>query len=53
MKQRISGRVEGDKYVVRAPDGVPTMECSIDVARTLPALKAAIKRNGWEAVPEE
>lgn len=52
MKQRIEGRVSGSTYVVTAPDGGVMKQIPLDEARRDPKLKAAIERNGWQAIPE-
>lgn len=48
MKQRITGRVNGSNYEVVSPDGnvkvIPLTEADTK-------LRAAIERNGWEALP--
>jgi hypothetical protein len=49
MKQRITGRVNGSNYEIVSPSG--------DVMKAIPLseadskLRAAIERNGWEALP--
>ena len=52
-KQRILGRVNGDNYEIVHPDGGVVSEVPLKDARTDTKLAAAIKRNGWEPVPEE
>jgi hypothetical protein len=52
-KQRILGRVQGDMYQVVHPDGGIVSETPLKDAREDSKLAAAIKRNGWEAIPEE
>lgn len=47
---RTEGRVEDGRYVVRH-DGV-LRTWALDEARQDRKLLAAIKRNGWEAVPD-
>jgi hypothetical protein len=52
MKQRREGRVNGGNYEVVEHDGSVISQVSLDVARNDTKLAAAIKRNGWEAIPE-
>lgn len=52
MKQRIEGRVIGNRYQVHAADGGVMLDKALDEARGDTALAAAIKRNGWQAIPE-
>jgi hypothetical protein len=47
---RIEGRVDGDHYVI-AHAGVMKRITLVE-ARQDQKLLAAIKRNGWEAIPE-
>lgn len=53
MKQRIQGRVSGGNYQIVHPDGGVASETPLKDARNDTKLAAAIKRNGWEAIPEE
>jgi hypothetical protein len=52
VKQRQTGSVNGDNYEIRAPDGGLIWQRSLAEARSDTKLAAAIKRNGWEAIPE-
>lgn len=53
MKEgRLEGCVKHSQYVIRGPQGV-LKEISLDEARQDRKLAAAIKRNGWEAIPGE
>lgn len=49
MKKRITGRVNGSNYEVVSPDGDVMKAIPLSEADT--KLEAAIKRNGWEALP--
>jgi hypothetical protein len=51
-KQRIQGRVVGDQYEVFGVDGAMLSRTPLTEARSDTRLAAAIKRNGWEAIPE-
>lgn len=53
MKQRITGRVNGGSYEILATDGGVMQVFTLEQARTDTKLAAAIKRNGWPAIPEE
>lgn len=53
MKQRITGRVNGGNYEVVYPDGSVMKTAALSEARQDEKLRAAIQRNGWEALPEE
>jgi hypothetical protein len=48
VKQRITGRVNGDKYEVVSPSGDVLKEILLSEADS--KLRAAIERNGWEAI---
>lgn len=48
---RIEGRVEHSNYVIRGPEGV-MKQIPLSEAREDKKLAAAIKRNGWEAIPD-
>jgi hypothetical protein len=52
MKSRIVGRVKGQEYQVVQGDAVIS-SYPLSEARTDSKLAAAIKRNGWDAIPEE
>lgn len=52
-KQRITGRVQGGNYKIVHPDGSVMSQTPLSAARTDAKLAAAIKRNGWDAVPVE
>jgi hypothetical protein len=52
MKQRQTGRVNGDHYEVLSPDGGLVWQRPLAEARGDTQLAAAIKRNGWEELPE-
>lgn len=52
MKQRIAGKVEGGEYVVRGLRGEVIKSTPLAEARSDPKHQAAIKRNGWEAIPD-
>lgn len=47
----IRGQVRHSQYVITGPRGV-MKEIPLDQARGDPKLAAAIKRNGWEAIPD-
>jgi hypothetical protein len=49
MKQRITGRVNGSNYEVVSPAG--DVMKSIPLSEADSKLRAAIERNGWEALP--
>lgn len=52
MKEgRIEGRVEGGQYVIRGATGV-IKQMTLDEARRDTKLAGAIRRNGWEGVPD-
>lgn len=53
MKQRIEGRVIGERYQVHGADGAAMLDLALADARKDKKLAAAIERNGWEAIPEE
>lgn len=53
MKMRIEGRVVGGRYKVHDADGGVLTDVTLDEARADSRLAAAIKRNGWEAIPNE
>lgn len=53
MKQRIEGRVRNSMYEIVAPDGGVTKQIPLTEARGDRKLAAAIKRNGWESIPNE
>ena len=53
MKARIEGRVQGVSYLITAPDGGVMREIPLSEARADRKLKAAIARNGWEAIPDD
>lgn len=48
MKQRIIGRVNGSNYEVVSPAG--DVMKSIPLSEADSKLRAAIERNGWEAI---
>lgn len=48
MKQRITGRVNGEFYEVVNPDGNVSSRIPLEEAKSNAKLKAAIERNGWE-----
>lgn len=48
---RIEGRVQHSMYVITGPQGT-VKEIPLDVARNDPKLKAAIKRNSWQEIPD-
>lgn len=48
---RIEGRVEGSRYVITSAHGV-VKEIPLSEARSDPKLKAAIKRNSWQEIPD-
>lgn len=48
MKLRVVGRVNGSNYEVVSPDGNVK---AIPLAEADSKLRAAIERNGWEALP--
>ena len=52
MKLRIEGRIVGSMYEVVQPDGSVISQMPLDIARKDAKLAAAIKRNGWQAIPE-
>jgi hypothetical protein len=49
---RIVGRVNGNNYEVVYPDGSVMKSIPLNEAARDEKLKAAIQRNGWEALPE-
>lgn len=53
MKVRITGRVNGDNYEIVGVDGSVTQQIPLADASKDTKLAAAIKRNGWEALPDE
>lgn len=48
---RIEGRVRNSMYVITSGNGV-VKEIPLDEARRDPKLKAAIKRNSWQEIPD-
>lgn len=52
MKKRITGRVNGDRYEILNPEGGVTRSQPMSEARADSKLAAAIKRNGWEDIPD-
>lgn len=52
MKQRITGEVRDDDYVILDVAGGVTRQIPLAQARQDAKLKAAILRNGWAAIPE-
>lgn len=48
---RIEGRVQNSMYVIAGPQGV-VKEIPLAEARQDPKLKAAIKRNSWQEIPD-
>lgn len=52
MKQRVTGRVNGDRYEVTYPGDIVVQSVPLSEARQDSKLAAAIDRNGWEAIPE-
>jgi len=52
MKQRITGRVNGGHYEVVGTNGAVMKQIPLAEARADTKVQAAIKRNGWEAIPE-
>lgn len=48
---RIEGRVLNSMYVIMSANGV-VKEIPLDEARNDPKLKAAIKRNSWQEIPD-
>jgi len=48
---RIEGRVRDSQYIVTGPSGV-VKEIPLSEARKDAKLLAAIKRNGWEDIPD-
>jgi hypothetical protein len=52
VKQRQSGRVKDGNYEVLAPDGGLIWQQPLAGMRSDTKLAAAIKRNGWEGLPE-
>lgn len=48
---RLEGRMEHRQYVIRGPRGA-VKEIPLDQAREDSRLAAAIRRNGWEAIPD-
>lgn len=53
MKERIRGRVSGDHYEIVHPGAEVISSTPLSDARKDTKLAAAIKRNGWEPIPEE
>jgi hypothetical protein len=53
VKQRVEGRVSNGCYEVVGVDGGVISQVPLAEARRDTKLAAAIKRNGWPAVPEE
>jgi len=51
-KQRIQGRVTGGMYEIVATDGSVISQTPLQEARGDKKLAAAIKRNGWEGIPD-
>lgn len=52
MKKRIEGRIVGSMYEVVQPDGSVISQVPLITARNDAKLAAAIRRNGWQAIPE-
>jgi hypothetical protein len=52
VKQRQTGAVVGGNYEIRAPNGGLIWQQPLSDVRGDRKLAAAIKRNGWEAIPE-
>jgi hypothetical protein len=52
MKRRIEGEVRGSSYVILNLDGGVLKEIPLSEARGDRKLAAAIKRNGWEEIPD-
>lgn len=50
MKQRITGRINGDFYEVVGTDGNVVSRVPLDQARKDSKLAAAVRRNGWESL---
>ena len=48
---RVEGRVKDGMYIVTSAHGV-VKEIPLSEARSDPKLKAAIKRNSWEDIPD-
>lgn len=48
---RIEGRVLNSMYIITSGNGV-VKEIPLDEARNDPKLKAAIKRNSWQEIPD-
>jgi hypothetical protein len=48
---RIEGRVEHSNYVIRGPQGV-MKQIPLSEAREDRKLAAAIRRNGWQEIPD-
>jgi hypothetical protein len=53
VKQRIIGRVNGDNYEVVLPSGEVNQTIPLEEAKQDTKLAAAIRRNGWQQLPEE
>lgn len=52
MKLRREGRVAGPHYEIVDTDGTVLTSTPLDEARNDTRLAAAIKRNGWQKIPE-
>lgn len=52
-KERILGRIREGNYEIVHPDGSVVSQTPLSDARGDTKLAAAIKRNGWKALPEE
>lgn len=52
MKQRIEGRIVGSMYEIVQPGGSVVSQTPLADARKDTKLAAAIKRNGWQDIPE-
>ncbi len=48
---RVEGRVQGSLYIITSGNGV-VKEIPLDEARKDSKLKAAIKRNSWQELPD-
>lgn len=52
MKEwRLEGRVRHSQYIIEGPHGV-VKEIPLEQAREDTKLASAIRRNGWEAIPD-
>ena len=52
MKQRYSGRVQDGNYEVLDPTGGVVRQIPLEEARGDSKILAAIRRNGWQEIPE-